>query len=62
MSNIIQPIRYSIARTVADAAHDAGDSFVKSAAYRCIHEWTLGHKAPVGDWKLVQAFYYEMRA
>ncbi len=57
----IQPIRYSIAEWVANAARDAGDAFVVSAAYRCIQAWRLGRKAPVGDWALVREIYEETR-
>ena len=58
----IQPIRYSIAEWVANAARDAGDVFVVSAAYRCIQAWRLGRKAPAGDWALVREIYEEMRS
>ena len=57
MTKTIQPIRYSIARWVANAADDAGDHFVVSCAYRCINAWNQGRKAPVGDWALVQEIY-----
>jgi hypothetical protein len=58
----IQPIRYSIARCVANAADDIGDYYAVSAAYRCINAWNLGRKAPVGDWALIRAMFDEMRA
>jgi hypothetical protein len=57
----IQPIRYSIAEWVANAARDAGDAFAVSAAYRCIQAWRLGRKAPAGDWAFVREIYEEMR-
>ena len=56
-----QPIRYSIAREVAEMARDAGDAHIMSSAFRCIHAWGLCRKAPAADWALVREIYEEMR-
>ena len=57
-----QPIRYSIAHEVAEMARDAGDTYMVSAAFRCIHAWGLGRKAPAADWALIREIYEETRA
>ena len=57
----MQPIRYSIAMQVLEAAKDAGAVEYVAAARRCLNAWRIGRKAPA-DFKLVMEAYEAMRA